>query len=782
MLQSKARWRILDQDETAAQQLADELKLSIFVARLLVRRGINNVSSAKQFLLLEEPEFLDPFLLKGMKETIDRINDAIKKNERILVFGDYDADGVSSTSVLMTALRMHNADCDYYIPNRFTEGYGPNNPALKWAKEEGYKLVVTVDTGIAALDQAAYAKDIDLDFIITDHHEPPPVLPASFATINPKQPDCPYPFKELAGVGVAFKVAHALLGRVPDELLDFAVIGTIADLVPLVGENRLIAKKGLQALQSTSRPGLRALKDVCGIKKGVLDADHVGFGMGPRLNAAGRLDSADPAVELLMAEDFEEAKELADEIDRLNKDRQTIVNEMTEEAMQLVEQGNDLPHVIIVAQEGWNAGVIGIVASRLVERFYRPTIVMSIDPESRLAKGSARSIDGFDMFMELSKSRDILPHFGGHPMAAGMTLAAENIDLLQNRLNEQASMILTEEALVPVKEIDLLATVDDVTLDVLSQIEALAPFGVANTKPNVLIENASVAELKRIGSDSTHLKVQFTGDENQLDGIAFRKGHLFEEITPQAKLSAVGTLSINEWNGKVKPQILIDDLKVAQWQLFDWRSIKPNRLKERLEELPENTISVAFQPSTKERLKLNDSTVVYDPLTFLPDLSHSYLVILDVPNNRSDLEALFQSLAKPHRIYVVLSEAEESFFTTNPNRDQFKWYYAFLKKRKEISFNELRKLEQFKGWSAQTTTFMNTVFTELGFVHLETSTVKIVEQPEKKSLDQSRTFRNKQEQSWLENELVYASYQNLKACFDQLMHASVKKESMSNGL
>ncbi len=260
--------------------------------------------------------------------------------------------------------------------------------------------------------------------------------------------------------------------------------------------------------------------------------------MGPRLNAAGRLDSADPAVELLMAEDFEEAKELADEIDRLNKDRQTIVNEMTEEAMKLVEQGNDLPHVIIVAQEGWNAGVIGIVASRLVERFYRPTIVMSIDPESRLAKGSARSIDGFDMFMELSKSRDILPHFGGHPMAAGMTLGAENIDLLQNRLNEQASMILTEEALVPVKEIDLLATVDDVTLDVLNQIEALAPFGVANTKPNVLIENASVAELKRIGSDSTHLKVQFLGGENQLDGIAFRKGHLFEEITPQAKLSA----------------------------------------------------------------------------------------------------------------------------------------------------------------------------------------------------------------------------------------------------
>lgn len=782
MLQSKARWRILDQDESLAQQLAGELNLSIFVARLLVRRGIKDASSAKLFLLLEEPEFLDPFLLKGMKETVDRINDAINNNERILVFGDYDADGVSSTSVLITALRMHGADCEYYIPNRFTEGYGPNNAALKRAKEEGYKLVITVDTGIAALDQAAYAKDIDLDFIITDHHEPPPVLPAALAIINPKQPDCPYPFKELAGVGVAFKVAHGLLGRVPHELLDFAVIGTIADLVPLIGENRLIAKKGLQALQTTNRPGLRALKDVCGIKKGTLDSDHVGFGMGPRLNAAGRLDSARPAVELLMAEDFEEAKGLAMDIDRLNKERQAIVNKMTEEAIKLVEEEGTIPQAIIVAQEGWNAGVIGIVASRLVERFYRPTIVMSIDAENGLAKGSARSVDGFDMFTELSKSRDILPHFGGHPMAAGMTLELENIELLRSRLNQQASIVLTEEALIPVKEIDLIATVEDVTLDVLNQIEELAPFGVANNKPNVLIENASVAELKRIGSDSTHLKIQFIGEENQLDGIAFRKGHLFEEITPQAKLSAVGTLSINEWNGKVKPQLLIDDLSVNDWQLFDWRSIKPHRLKERLESLSENTITVAFQESTKERLQLNDSTVIHDPLSFLPDLSDSYLVILDVPDNRSDLESLFQSSGMPSRIYVVLSEAEESFFTTNPNRDQFKWYYAFLKKRKECSLSELRKLEQFKGWSAQTTQFMNTVFMELGFVTLEMSTIKFVEEPEKKPLDHSATFKQKQEQAFLENELVYASYQQLKACFEQLMHVSANKESIINGL
>lgn len=243
MLQSKARWRILEQDEALASRLSEELRVSVLAARLLVHRGITESETAKRFLLKEEPEFHDPFLLKGMEETVKRINVAVESNERILVFGDYDADGVSSTSVMLTALRMYGAKCDYYIPNRFTEGYGPNNPALEQAKAEGYGLVITVDTGISALDQGVFAKEIGLDFIVTDHHEPPPSLPEAHAIINPKQPGCSYPFKELAGVGVAFKVAHALLGRVPYELLEFAVIGTIADLVPLVDENRLIAKK-----------------------------------------------------------------------------------------------------------------------------------------------------------------------------------------------------------------------------------------------------------------------------------------------------------------------------------------------------------------------------------------------------------------------------------------------------------------------------------------------------------------------------------------------------------
>ncbi len=778
MLQSKARWRILEQDETLASKLSEELRVSVLAARLLVHRGITDSETAKRFLLKEEPEFHNPFLLKGMEETVKRINVAVESNERILVFGDYDADGVSSTSVMLTALRMYGAECDYYIPNRFTEGYGPNNPALEQAKAEGYSLVITVDTGISALEQGVFAKEIGLDFIVTDHHEPPPSLPEAYAIINPKQPECSYPFKELAGVGVAFKVAHALLGRVPYELLEFAVIGTIADLVPLVDENRLIAKKGLHALESSSRPGIRALKEVCGIKQETIEADHVGFGMGPRLNAAGRLDSADPAVELLLAENSDLAQELAEKIDQLNKERQTIVNKMTEEAIMLVDQESTVPEVIVIAKEGWNAGVIGIVASRIVEKYYRPTIVMSIDLEKGVAKGSARSIDGFDMFQELSKNRDILPHFGGHPMAAGMTLAQTDILALRDRLIAQAQETMSDEDFTPITEIDLVADVEDITLDVIGQIQELAPFGVANRKPTVLIQDAEVADLRRIGSDSNHLKLQFAGAERPLDGIAFRMGHLFEEITPQAKLSAVGTLSVNEWNGRVKPQLMIADLAVKDWQLFDWRSVKPTRLIERMGELPATKmVPVAFQSETKKRLELEST--IFDAHDPLPNIDGAYLVLLDLPDDRSGLQKLFKGVGTPSRIYVVFSEEEEAFFQTNPNRDQFKWYYAFLKKRGTFLTSDMAKLEKHKGWSAHTVQFMTQVFSELGFVEIEEGQIVTVEFPEKKGLEHSNSYRQKQEQAWLENEFLYASYHQLKEWFGSMIETDANKKEES---
>ncbi|MCL7746942.1 single-stranded-DNA-specific exonuclease RecJ [Halalkalibacter alkaliphilus] len=780
MLKPKARWKIKEQASSQVDQLVNELNIAPLVASLLLNRGFETVEAARRFLNKEEMAYHDPFLLDDMDRAVTRIRAAVEANERILIFGDYDADGVSSTALMYKALQSIGAQVDFYIPNRFTEGYGPNEPAIRQAKEDGYGLIVTVDTGIAAVHVANVAKEINLDFIVTDHHEAPPVLPDAYAIINPKKPGCPYPFKGLAGVGVALKVAHALLGRVPSEWLDIAVIGTVADLVPLVDENRLLVMEGLHVLQSTNKPGLIALKKKCGIDSQVVQADHVGFGIGPRINAVGRLDSADPAVHLLLAETQEEAEHLATEIDYLNKERQTVVKEITEAAVTVVEEQYppDKNDVLVIGGEGWNAGVIGIVASRLVERYYRPTIVLSIDREKGVAKGSARSIEGFDMFAELSKSRDILPHFGGHPMAAGLTMNVEDLDLLRTRLNEQAKVVLTEEDFKPVTSIDLVATVDEISVSVIKQLDQLAPFGVSNPTPKVLLQDVQLDQMRKIGSDSNHLKVGFSGNGATLDGIGFHLGYLCDEITSHAKVSAVGTLSVNEWNGHVKPQLMIDDMGVSEWQLFDWRSIQKTRLADRLLTIPiENRVLITFKKETQRILGLENETIIsLDDQEDVGDLSNRYVVLLDIPNEREQLKTLFLNHGQPSRIYTVFYHEDDSFFTTNPNRDQFKWYYAFLLKRKSFNIKKhSEELAKYKGWSKETITFMSQVFSELGFVTIDDGILSVTDNPQKKGLEESSTYRKKLEHAKIENDFVYSSYVDLKRWFAQVLEQTIEE-------
>ncbi|WP_017728621.1 single-stranded-DNA-specific exonuclease RecJ [Halalkalibacterium ligniniphilum] len=785
MLKPRTRWKVQQQEDEKVQAFVEHLQIQPLIAKLLLNRGIETIEEAKRFLHKEKLDYYDPFLLDGMEKAVKRIQEAITNGERLLVFGDYDADGVSSTSVMVYTLRELGAIFDYYIPNRFTEGYGPNESALRWAKTEGYSLVVTVDTGIAAVHEAEVAKEIGLDFIVTDHHEAPPVLPDAYSIINPKKPGCTYPFKGLAGVGVAFKVAHALLGRVPHELLDLVVIGTIADLVPLVDENRLLAKQGLAALQASSKPGIRALKKVCGFRENEpLQAEHVGFGIGPRINAAGRLDSARPAVELLITADEEEARQLADEIDVLNKERQSIVSELAEQAIQVVER--DFPPdehpVLIVGGEGWNPGVIGIVASRLVERYYRPTIVLSYDREKGLAKGSARSIEGFDIFAELSVSRDILPHFGGHPMAAGLTMKLEDVDLLRQRLNAQAKESLTADDFIPITKIDLVASVDEVSIATIKEMEELAPFGVSNPLPKVMLKDVHIAQMRQIGSESNHLKIAFQQNGVTLDGIGFQFGYLYDEISSSASVSAIGTLSINEWNGHIKPQFMLQDVAVHDWQLFDWRSIQQAKLAERLRCLPEEErLLVSFQPETKAKLGLEEFEIFNGTdKTSLPVLDGRYVVFLDAPNERSQLRQFFQGKGFPSRIYTIFYQQEDSFFTTNPTREHFKWFYSFLVKQRTFDLKaHAERLAKHKGWSNQTITFMSKVFLELGFVTISDGKITVTEKPEKKGLDESITFRRKQEQAQIENEFVYSSYEQLKQWFSNVIQVRGSKETIS---
>ena len=574
MLQSKTRWLLKKADETIINTLMNELNQPRIVAALLVNRGIKTVDAARSFLYAAEQDFYDPFLLSGMEEAVKRIVKAVKNDEKITIYGDYDADGVSSTTVLKLALNQLGAEqVDWYIPNRFTEGYGPNKDAFRKIKEMGTSLLITVDCGISAIEEAQLAKELGMDYIVTDHHEPGPVLPEALAILHPKKPGETYPFSELAGAGVAMKLAHALLGELPEELIGIAAIGTIADLVPLHDENRLIALRGLRALKKTKRPGLLALYKKAGITMDSFNEDSIGFGIAPRINAVGRLEDADPAVELLLTNDQEEAERIAEEIDFLNKERQSIVKEITNEAITEVESRfppEEFP-VLVIAKEGWNPGVVGIVASKLVEKYYRPTIILSIDREKGMAKGSARSIPGFDLFQNLSLNRELLPHFGGHPMAAGMTLRTEDVDELRLRLCRQAKEVLTEEDFQPVTEIDGVVSIEEISLALIGQMGGLAPYGMQNPKPRILIEGASVASMRKIGADKTHLKLALEENGVQLDSIGFGLGEVCDHLSPYARVSAIGELAINEWNNMKKPQMFLQDLSVANWQLFDCR-------------------------------------------------------------------------------------------------------------------------------------------------------------------------------------------------------------------
>ncbi|WP_248737434.1 single-stranded-DNA-specific exonuclease RecJ [Neobacillus rhizosphaerae] len=780
MLKSKSRWIVPSSDHHLVKMLENELKITPLVASLLVNRGLDTVESARYFLFGTD-EFHDPYLLKGMDIAVKRIREAIETQEPILIFGDYDADGVSSTAVLMITLLELGANVQFYIPNRFTEGYGPNEPAFLQAAENGINLIITVDTGISAIHEASVAKELGIELIITDHHEPGPILPEALAIIHPKLPDSTYPFRELAGVGVAFKLAHALYGEVPEHLLEIAVIGTIADLVSLKGENRLIAKKGLEKLKVTKNIGLKAILKLAGVEPLSINEETIGFTLAPRINAVGRLKDADLAVELILTEDPEEALQLAEEMDALNKTRQAIVNSITNEAIEEVEKNYPIAtnKILVIGKEGWNAGVIGIVASRLVEKYYRPTIVLNFDPEKGVAKGSARSIAGFDLFKNLSTCRDILPHFGGHPMAAGMTLKIEDVSELRTRLNKLCEEQLTDEDLIPVTYLDEEIRLEDISLSSLDEMSQLSPFGMDNPKPKVLINNVEIANMRKIGSEQNHLKVLVNEAGTNLDGIGFGLGHLVDQISPASKISFIGELSINEWNNMRKPQIFIQDIAVDSWQLFDYRGQK--RINSIAQSVPvENQKFIIFNENYLEKF---NSANGYDTV-FIQNLEEAkafngYLeniVLVDFPPSKEILEGLIKG-KQPARVYAYFYKESSDFFSTVPNRDHFKWFYAFLLKKGPIDLKRYGEdIAKHRGWSQETINFMSKVFSELDFVTINNGFITLNNQAQKRDLSDSRTYQTKQKQYSLERDLLFSSFQELKDWFDQVIQESVETE------
>ncbi|HEY4532145.1 MAG TPA: single-stranded-DNA-specific exonuclease RecJ, partial [Kurthia sp.] len=632
-------------------------------------------------------------------------------------------------------------------------------------------LIITVDNGIAGNEPIAIAKELGVDVIVTDHHEPAKELPNADVIIHPRIPEGQYPFGELAGVGVAFKLAHALLGRFPEHLVEFVAIGTIADLVPLLDENRFLVKLGLEKLQNTQHISLNALAKVSNVPLNEITEETIGFSFGPRLNAIGRLGEAAPAVDFMLSQDQAEAAHMAQQLDDKNKERKDIVSTMTKEAIELVENMEEISQsqVLVVAEEGWNPGVVGIVASRLVEKYYKPTIVLGIDVEKGIAKGSARSIEGFNMYGELDQNRDVLIAFGGHPMAAGMTLAMEDVDELRERLHAQSLVSLSPEDLIPILKIDVPVSIDEIDVDAIQATRDLAPYGTSFAKPLYGIQETEIKSMRKIGANEDHIKMDLGESGQSLAAVGFHKGYLKDELTIGVKVSFAGDLQINEWNGKKLPQLMISDVHTDEWQLFDLRG-GSNKVSKWLQTIPlEEATFIAFKKDTLEYFK----TLIPKEITLYNEDSEQnyskFLVLLDLPTHQEQLVHLLRKV-EPTRIYAHFYVANPHLFDGMPTRDQFVWYYSFLKQRKQFNLRQnLNDLAKHKGWSRAMLIFMTQVFFELKFVTIDDGLAKIVDNPDKRTIESALIYKERTEQVALEEKLLYAQYKDLRNWFEQCL-------------
>ncbi|QBP40804.1 single-stranded-DNA-specific exonuclease RecJ [Paenisporosarcina antarctica] len=769
MIESKKRWRMEQSDDQIVQHLQQALKLPPVSAKLLASRGFIDVDKTKAFLNMNETSMHDPYMLHDMDKAVTRIKQAIANEELILVYGDYDADGVTSTSVMMTALQLLDAQVTYVIPNRFVDGYGPSERLFKEAYEDGVNLIITVDNGISGVNEIQLAKELGMDVIVTDHHEAGEILPPADMIIHPRHPLGNYPFGELAGVGIAFKVAHALLGEVPKELFELVAIGTVADLVSLHDENRYFVQQGIKQMRESKRPAIQALCQVAGTEQNLIDEETIGFLFGPRINALGRLADAGPGVELFLSTDSVEAMSLAKLLDTHNKERQGIVSKMTEEAIAMVEAGETGldPHVIIVAKEDWNPGVVGIVASRLVEKYYRPTIVLGLDSKKGVAKGSGRSIAGFNLYNELAKNRDILPQFGGHPMAAGMTLSIEHVEELRNRLQNQAEETLSEEDLQPVQKVDISININEIDLKSIESLKQLGPFGMGFPKPMYCIERVNITSMRKIGANQNHVKMELADGPHTLDAVGFSQGNLADELTPGIEVSFIGDIQINEWNGRKKPQFMIEDAKTDEWQLYDIRGIRQvNRWNQIIQ--PEQTLYLAFNQKTIQHFEslLNVSITLVSGNQPSPE-PKPYIVLLDIPHDEEILETILTHI-QPKRIYAHFYAPDSTYFEVMPSRDHFKWYYGFLVKRPSFDLQQhVNKLAKHKGWTTSTLFFMTEVFFDLGFVKMNNGRIDMQETAVKRDLAESMIYQSREQQMQLEQKLLYAPYMELRQWFDK---------------
>ena len=684
------------------------------------------------------------FLFSEMSKIITRINEAIDQGEPILIYGDYDADGVTGTSILVRCLRELGALVDYYIPNRFYEGYGPNEDAFMQAIADGYQLVITVDNGIAGVDEAEILLEHGVDLIITDHHQVKETLPRAYAILHPEL-DENYPFHHLSGAGVALKVAEALLQEViPEDFYAIAMLGTIGDVVPLIDENRSIVKRGLAALRETEIEGLNAMMDLAGTEKSEVTEVNVGFELCPRLNAPGRMDEAALSVECLIAESEEEAKLIADQIESFNSERQKVTQKVLEEATKLVDAKTlAKKKVVILYSPNWHEGILGIVAGRLAKQWQKAVFVVTDDHEGFL-KGSARAVEGYHLFELLNQCQDLIERFGGHALAAGITFAPENLQALEDKMNE----LLQEVEVTSSLQIDLSLPLSDLNVSFVEQLSILAPFGEGNRPPVIELKNVYVKNVKPIGNKLQHLKFTLYQEKHSVDVIAFNQASLAMYLTPDTLFSFVGEVKINEWNGNRSVQFHFIDVLCNEFQFIDLRNRQ------------------AYE-QRKDQLQL---ATMYTNATEADEIET--LVINQLPSSKEELMTLIKR-KKPGNIVIAPLESNVTFAP----REKFVIVYKVVKQHGPITLNH-QMINYFMrlGISKNELLFILQVFFEVELVIIKNGSVFPTDSVTKRDLAEAPTYQSQKAKLEMLEFFELTTWSELKTTFktarEEMTHES----------
>ena len=748
----KYNWIYPTYDESFIKEV-ESYSISKNIAKILNARDIKDISAVKKFFSDEFEEGYDPYLMYDMQKAVDRINEAIDNEEKILVYGDYDADGITSTVLLVETLISLGANVSSYIPNRFEEGYGPNKEAFTKIINSGISLIITVDNGIAGVEEVELANELGCDVIIPDHHKIQDIIPTAYAIIHPEHPEGDYPFKKLAGVGVAFKLAHALLEIFPDFLLDLVAIGTIADMVSITDENRIFVKQGLELLNEDPRIGLKMLLELSNINSKI-DEQTVGFYIAPKLNSIGRMDSAKLGLSFLMAEDAANARVLAEQIEKFNIERKQVTEEIVKDVIDKIETSDKKNKNVIMISGDYHEGVLGIVASNIVEKYQKPVFIMN--SKEGILKGSARSIYDFNIYTAMNKISDLFIAFGGHTLAAGFSFDEVNLNKIEDFLDNEYENYKQNNELKSTKNIDIVTSLEEISYQFFNSLEALKPYGMDFEKPTILIENSMVLNKTYFGSEKQYLRLTIADEVGNLDCISFKDTSLFDKVKNNDIIDLLCTLDKNNFNGRTKLQAHIIDINVKEFLFEDLRFINYDISK----------IDNSCLKLSKNIDDRSNNFYLYKDINSI-DSDFDNIYLLDIPNNKEFIEKIVR--LKPKKIYLICDEKQVLSDKYLIDKDRLiKLFNIILStNNKQINISQqLDKLLALLKTNVDSIKIMIQIFKELNLIAFENNT--IILNPNYKTVDlkKSESFVRMESIFEIEHILLKESIANINNIFD----------------